>query len=125
MAFDGSTPCWFPTIPISETRKPRIRIAQFGDGYEQRILDGINAYEVTWSLTFEHRKSDIIASMEAYLEDQKGTAFPFKHPVDGNTYMVFCDEWRVDWSFREWVEKVPHFRGTLSAEFRKANGAGI
>ncbi len=125
MAFDGTSLCWRPTIPISEATKPRLRIAKFGDGYEQRTLDGINAHDITWSLSFENRARDVILAMKAFLEEQQGRAFPFKHPVEGNTYMVFCDEWRIEWHFRKWSGSTPIDRGTLSADFRKAFGSGI
>lgn len=125
MAFDGTSLCWRPTIPISEATKPRLRIAKMGDGYEQRVLDGINAYDVIWSVSFENREKAVILAMREFLKDAKGGAFPFKHPVDGNTYMVFCDEWRVEWHFRKWQGSTPIDRGTLSADFRKAFGSGI
>ena len=39
----------------TETPKPRVIKAQFGDGYEMRIRDGINNTPRTWSLAFNNR----------------------------------------------------------------------
>jgi len=45
---------------INQTEAPRVLKAQFGDGFEMRIRDGINNTPRTWSLSFANRtKSDI------------------------------------------------------------------
>lgn len=127
MAFDGTTDCWWPSLPIGVHKQPRLNIAQFGDGYEQRILDGINTAILRFRVTFDGRPSSVILAMDAFLEARKGSSFDFKYPVDGVVYKVFCDEWEIDWYFRKWSgsPKVASFRGTLSAEFRRAFGVQV
>mgnify|MGYP001176324762 CR=1 FL=1 len=45
---------------IVQTAKPRVLKAQFGDGYEMRVVDGINNTPRTWTLNFNNRtKADI------------------------------------------------------------------
>jgi len=45
---------------IQQTAKPRVLKAQFGDGYEMRVADGINNTPREWSLSFNNRtKADI------------------------------------------------------------------
>ena len=45
---------------FSETPEPRVLKAQFGDGYEMRVADGINNTPRTWSMSFVNRtKADI------------------------------------------------------------------
>jgi phage-related protein len=124
MAFDGTDPCWIPDIPtVSRDEEWRLRVAQFGDGYAQRTLDGINALNQKWQVTFAMRPSDIIIAMFTYLQQQKANAFTFKEPVGGGIYQVFCDQWHVDWIFRRSVSGgTKEYYGTLSAEFVKANG---
>lgn len=52
-----SIPLFDPPVPPSEgTRKrykPRILKAEFGDGYAQRTIDGINTMEIELQLTWE------------------------------------------------------------------------
>ena len=47
VTIDGSTSVepyffWSPSYNISTSHSPRIKAIQFGDGYEQRLKDGIN-----------------------------------------------------------------------------------
>ena len=127
MAFDGTDPCWQPDVPISRPEKWRMDIAQYGDGYAQRILDGINALDRKWSLTWELREAAVVNAMVAYFEARKGNSFQFKEPGTNITYDVWADEWQVDWVLKRWnranpAAPVPVYYGTLSAEFVRAYG---
>ena len=45
---------------FSEQPEPRVLKAQFGDGYEMRVADGINNTPRKWSMSFANRtKADI------------------------------------------------------------------
>jgi phage-related protein len=128
MAFDGSTgSCWTPDVPIQTARTPRLRIARFGDGYQQRTLDGINSLDTKWSLNFTSRPADVIAAMDNYLAARQGDAFEFLDPVTGVTTFVFCDEWQIGWEVRRPAKggQPALYYGTLSAEFYTANGVAI
>ena len=120
--FDGSVPCWIPDIPVRRNETQRMRIAQFGDGYSQRTLDGINSLERRWTVTFENREKEIVVAMLEFLTNQKGRAFAFQEPVTGKMFNVNCDEWEVDWTIRR---KGPRYWGTLSAEFIQNFGVTI
>lgn len=121
MAFDGTTGCWWPDMPMTKASEPRLRIAQYGDGYEQRTLDGINFMKLTWSLSFTRRASTLLA-MDAYLVAQGGGAFLFLDPTTQLLHRVFCDQWSIQWEMKKWNDGVRKDFGTLTAEFRKANG---
>lgn len=125
--FDGNTPCWIPDIPTGRTEKRRLRIAQFGDGYAQRTLDGINAMETRWRVVFNLRDEDVVKGMVAYLIARKGNSFSFYEQQTDTMHDVWCDEWEVDWSIRRrqyagGVTVPGVYYGTLSAEFVKAYG---
>lgn len=122
MAFDGSTTCWIPDVPVSRDDEWRLRQAAFGDGYAQRTLDGINALNMTWQVSFNNRAADIINDMVAFLTAQKAKAFLFLDQQTGVTYRVFCDKWNVSWPIRR---PGGVYYGTLTAEFVKANGVGL
>lgn len=89
----------FPTsVPIATARKelkPRVVVASFGDGYEQRIVDGINAAPEVWSVSFVPSSKSAIATLDDYLISQIGLAFSWTNP-NGDTINVVCDEWSVD-----------------------------
>lgn len=122
MSFDGSDTCWIPDVPISRDDEWRLRVAQFGDGYSLRTLDGINALNRKWSLTWATREAAVVNAMVAFLEAEKASSFPFLEEQTGITYQVFCDAWRVDWDLRR---RGGTWYGTLSAEFVKANGVTV
>ena len=121
--FNGSDPCWKPDLPVSRDNEWRLREAKFGDGYSQRTLDGINALNLKYSVTFENRPQDVIVAMVSYLGSLQGKAFPYLDEPVGNVVQVFCDSWHVDWTIKRGTPKT--YYGTLSAEFVKANGVTI
>lgn len=43
---------WHPDEGASETITPSVNVTKFGDGYEQRVQNGINPEAITWSMTF-------------------------------------------------------------------------
>jgi phage-related protein len=126
--FDGTDVCWIPDIPYGTDREWRLRVAQFGDGYAQRTLDGINALNIKWQLTWAAREKAVINAMVAYLEAQKANAFTFKDPATAVVYQnVWCDTWHVEWETRRRgsAPTLPLLWGTLTAEFVKANGITV
>jgi phage-related protein len=122
MAFDGTNNCWIPDVPYTDKEEWRLKIAKFGDGYQQRTLDGINALDKSWSLSWTNRKSSIVKNMMDYLANRKAAAFTFLDPATQEEWTVFCDDWTVSWNIRR---RGGLYYGTLTAEFYKANGARI
>jgi phage-related protein len=114
---------WCPTPPLQVQKTWRMNIAQFGDGYEQRQLDGINALQRTWSVSYAIRDQFVILAMDAYLIAHKGGGFGFRDPVTAFVHVVTCDEWSIDWNLIRWGASGDRLvYGTLSAEFRKLYG---
>lgn len=122
MSFDGTDPCWLPDTPVGRDDEWRLRVAQYGDGYAQRTLEGINALDMTWKVTFTNREPAVLNAMLDFLVAEKASAFLFLEQQTGRTYKVFCDKWSVSWDIRR---RGGVYYGTLSAEFVKANGVTI
>jgi phage-related protein len=121
--FDGTTPCWRPSNNWSIDVEPRLQSAQFGDGYMQRTLDGINPNKVTWNLNFNGRHDVVIRAMNQYLAGLNGFSFPFLTPSNNTIVQVFCDKWSFTIALRKpggaWI-------GNLTAVFYTANnGSGM
>jgi phage-related protein len=65
-----------PDRGLKADNKPRVLVARYGDGYEQRVADGINNVPEKWNLTWKNRTSAEANKIVKFLEDQGGvTAF--------------------------------------------------
>ena len=56
----------------AETPKPRVIKTQFGDGYEQRMVDGINNTPRSWSLGFNNRTREDIDKLYTFFTTLAG-----------------------------------------------------
>lgn len=82
---------WTPQTASVE-RAPRVRTAQFGDGYAQRVADGINAAPKKWALTFRALAADL-SPAETFLAARGGVeAFDWTDP-DGLAGKWVCKSW--------------------------------
>jgi phage-related protein len=71
---------------------PRVRRVAFGDGYEQRVADGINTMPAKWSLRFVRYNADL-AAIAAFLSARAGVeAFDWTAP-DGTSGKYVCRQW--------------------------------
>lgn len=85
---------WQPSA-APKSVEPKIRRSQFGDGYEQRVPDGINSITKQWSLSFAGPIAYIDA-IDAFLEARGGhEAFDWVDPR-GNAVRVVCPSWSSD-----------------------------
>ena len=84
---------WAPDWRAQQQRRPRVRVAQFGDGYQQRSADGINADPRVWQLTFGNRDDTEAAAIEAFLAARGALeAFDWTPPT-GSAGTWVCPQW--------------------------------
>lgn len=108
-------PSYKPTYSANKRSEPRIRTAQFGDGYEQRTSFGINQNPKEWSLSFNVADEDADV-IEAFLDARAADAdsFDWTPPGTNTSYKWVCLSWnreffdfqrsRVDVTFRQVFE---------------------
>lgn len=83
---------WSPQTASKQTT-PRVRAATFGDGYQQRVGDGINVMPAEWTLTFSRTAADINA-IEAFLVARAGAeSFDWTPPGEASAIRAVCAEW--------------------------------
>lgn len=70
--YDGSSAFITPDKGLTRKKAPRVLVAEFGDGYEQRIPDGINNIKEELSLSFVNRTKEVIDDVCAFLDATKG-----------------------------------------------------
>jgi phage-related protein len=91
-----------------------VLVASFGDGYEQRVGDGINVKKDVFNLTFNNRPSSEANLIAAFFDTNAGKAFSFTvsdHASSTTTIKVVCDTYNVNY-IRESIYSV-------SATFRR------
>jgi len=91
------------------TTQRRVLSAKFGDGYEQRVLDGINNIEETYSVSFKNRQKAEINTIADFLDDQQPSSFTFH--IGEDTVKVVCDTYNISYGHDSVY--------SLSAQFRR------
>ena len=75
-----------PDKSMTKTSAPKVLSVSFGDGYEQRIADGINSLRETYSLSFKTRPKADIEDIVVFLDTKKNVSkFLFTMPDTNNT----------------------------------------
>jgi len=99
-----------PDRGLSRSSSTRVRTAQFGDGYQQRIADGLNSIQDSFSVTFSSRPKAEADDITAFFTSKKGvTSFNFTFPDHNSstndsggspatTVKVVCADWTQSYS---------------------------
>ena len=84
-------PSYNPSYSATKRSQPRLRITQFGDGYQQRTSFGLNQDPKVWSLTFNVDDEDA-DEIETFLEARKvdGASFDWSPPDSSTTFKWVC-----------------------------------
>tara|TARA_Y100001937_G_C7134076_1_gene339032 strand:+ start:56 stop:397 length:342 start_codon:yes stop_codon:yes gene_type:complete len=87
----------FPiTNPVYNTKinsKPKVRTLSFGDGFEQRLTEGLNQNPLSVNLTFELSQTDAntaISFLNARIDD--GASFDYTLPSESSSRKFVCDD---------------------------------
>jgi len=83
---------WNPRYNAAVARTPRIYMAQFGDGYCQRVAHGINTQPRIYNLSFQLIASEIDA-IDAFLIARNGVESFIWVPPTGGTGLWLCPTW--------------------------------
>ena len=87
-------------VPSNATQmkaKPRVISAQFGDGYEQRLGDGINSVLRVWNLQWNNISLTNGYALDTLFKNNKGVSLiqwtqPAPFDVEGALTWI-CDDW--------------------------------
>jgi phage-related protein len=113
---DGTTQA-IPDRQLKHNSKPRTLRVSFGDGYEQRLVDGINNINQDFGLQFKNRTDDEIDDIVSFLDSKQGVAsfdytYPDTNAVGGEvTVKVVCEDYSVTFVNDEF--------SSLDAKFRR------
>jgi phage-related protein len=86
---------WDPSYNANTNHNPKIKINQFGDGYDQRVPDGINNILMDVDYSFEGRTLQEVSAILHFLYNRGGTElFFFTPPPPYSTRKRFiCKTW--------------------------------
>ena len=116
---DGSNISGFSAgVPVDKgfqrTSTPKVHKLTFGDGYEQRIADGINNLGQSMSVSFATRPKAEIDDLVAFFESLGGVS-KFRMTIDdtngSETIKVVCRTWNQTWNYDDFY--------SLSATFER------
>ena len=97
-----------PDRGMNRKNKPVIFQAKFGDGYQQRIANGINNLDQEFGVTFNTRTKAEIDDIVGFFESTNGvTAFNFTFPdtnASGNeeTVKVYVSDFDKKWEYDDY-----------------------
>jgi len=98
---------WKPTYSSQLQMKPAVNILKFGNGYEQRIEEGINNNLQKFNLNFDGRDKNETRSIAHFLHKRKAVnsfffdaPFPYNFDISQSYPRRFiCEEWDIVYNF--------------------------
>ena len=102
-----------PSFTISKSSSPKTRVSSMGDGYELRVVVGLNQNPKKWDLQFNYLTTTNADTIEAFLDAraEDGASFTWTPPDTTTSYKWVCDSW---------TKSIPYLnRATISATFRQ------
>tara|TARA_B110000305_G_scaffold45335_2_gene48124 strand:- start:3909 stop:4313 length:405 start_codon:yes stop_codon:yes gene_type:complete len=84
---------------LSRAVAHRVLTAKFGDGYEQRVRDGINTKQDSFSISFNNRDAAEINLIAAFLDSKSGLNFnlTITNLTTNEVIKVVCDEYNISY----------------------------
>tara|TARA_Y100000114_G_C11614190_1_gene256544 strand:- start:33 stop:374 length:342 start_codon:yes stop_codon:yes gene_type:complete len=104
-----------PTYGVQKRSKPNTKTVKLGDGYEHRLLFGLNQNPKIFNLTFEVSETDA-DTIETFLDARAvdSASFTFTPPGESSSSQFVCENWnksipylnrsRIQVTFREVFE---------------------
>lgn len=84
---------WLASVDSARETAPRVRELAFGDGYAQRVADGINNRPLVWRLSFKNRAAAEADAIDAFLVARNAVeAFDWTDPY-GYVGRWICKIW--------------------------------
>ena len=101
-----------PTYGVQKRSKPNTKTVRLGDGYEHRLLFGLNQNPKIFNLTFEVSETDA-DTIETFLDARAvdSASFTFTPPGESSSSKFVCESWN---------KSVPYLnRARVQATFRE------
>ena len=110
-----------PDKGFTRSNTPKTHTLSFGDGYEQRIADGINNLAQDISVSFSTRPKAEIDDLVAFFESL-GAVTKFRFDLEDSnaassteTIKCVCDSWGQTWDYDNFYSLQATFRRVYEA----------
>ena len=101
-----------PDFGASRKSAPVVRQVKFGDGYEQRLVYGLNQSPKEWNLTWTATSNADADAIEAFFEARAGQeSFDWTPLDDSTSYKWVVSEWNREFRYAN--------INTITATFRQ------
>ena len=101
-----------PSYGATKSSEPKVNAVQFGSGYEQRVVFGINQNPKVWDLSWNNITEANADTIEAFLDARGGQeSFDWTPPAESNSYKWVCQQWNKQINYTG--------RATITATFRQ------
>lgn len=77
MAATLTFPTSDPGIGTTKRKRYNTRRVDFGDGYSQRVADGLNNIREIWDVIFDNISDTLADTIEAFIDARNGDVEPF------------------------------------------------
>lgn len=106
---------YVPSRGFTTETSPRVLTAAFGDGYIQKIGDGINTLVQSWNLQFNSNSITDITAIQSFFETKAGViSFTWRPPTESTDISVICPKWSKTYE--------SEFSASISATFERWYG---
>jgi len=86
---------WLPSYGLTVRQEPKVKVIKFGDGYEQRVPDGVNYSLLTLDYSFDNRNLKETSAILHFLLQRNGSeSFMYTPLSPYDTQKLFvCRTW--------------------------------
>lgn len=84
-----------PDAGAQKSHEPRVKVISFGDGYEQRVGDGINKDAEVWELSWTGKTQAEIQAIDTFLKGEAGVTWFYWTTPEGVQKKFVCKRWSV------------------------------
>jgi len=90
-----------PSYPVKKSSSPKIRTVKFGDGYEHRILFGLNQNPKQFSLTWKDLSETDSDTIETFLDARAddNASFTYTPPNEASSMQFKCSTWSKNMNY--------------------------
>lgn len=93
--------------PMQLAKEPKVRAAKFGDGYEQRVPEGINNNLQKWSMAFTKRSGTDVDAVYDFLEARGGwESFDWTPRGEATARRFVCRKWNRTFDVYDVVQSI-------------------